>query len=156
MTKYELWTIRPYGAEFLIECNDNNKCYFSGKPVYEPYGKHVTLTYHTQTGGWTVPASQEQFARKWVEEENECEVEEPEGCGEFYLEPNGQDYILKCSDPSECDWWGKRFILLSDEEGASKAYLSVKNGGYNVKNKNLEEAEQFVNFMNNKTEQEQN
>ena len=63
----QLYTIRPYGKAFLIECSDTSKCEFYGEKVYQPT-EGLTLFYHPQTDGWIVRGSEGEEATYWVEQ----------------------------------------------------------------------------------------
>ena len=66
----QLYTIRPYGKAFLVECSDSSKCEFYGEPIHTP-SDDLTLFYHSQTGGWVVRGSEARLAKRWVKEQNE-------------------------------------------------------------------------------------
>ena len=156
----QLYTIRPYGKAHLIECSDTSKCNFYGEPIYTPM-EGLTLFFHPQTNGWVVRGSESENAKYWVEQENDyCEaaqilstfsesaVELEEDEDNFTLERYGRGYLIECSDPSGCPWWGAQYIALSDTEGAATAFWNETLGGYIVRNRDADEAEHFVHLAN--------
>lgn len=161
----QLYSIRPYGKAFLIKCSDASKCDFYGEPIHTPSDK-LTLFYHPQTDGWIVRGSEGEEAAYWVEQENdyveaarilatmgeeeapECEVELGEDEDNFTLERYGRGYLIECSDPSECPWWGEKYISLSNTEGAGTAFWNNSLEGYVVRRRDVNEAEYFVHLAN--------
>lgn len=153
-TASQLYTIRPYGKAFLIECSDSSKCEFYGEPIHMP-SDDLTLFFHPQTNGWIVRGSEGRLARRWVKEQNES-FEAAQTLAtmggsrddNFTLERYGRGYLIRCFDSTECPWWGSEYIALSDAEDAGTAFWNKKLGGYIVRNRDADEAEYFVHLAN--------
>ena len=150
----QLYTIRPYGKAFLIECTNCSMCEFYGEPIHTP-SDDLTLFFHPQTNGWIVRGSEGRLAKRWVKEENQrfeaAQTLTTMGGARddnFTLERYGRGYLIKCSNPTECPWWGSEYIALSNTEGAGTAFWNAKLGGYIVRNRDADEAEYFVHLAN--------
>lgn len=164
----QLYTIAAYGRGYIIKCTQPDVCHFYGRKyltIAEGASIKATSYWNDSQNGWIVRGSDYDRAKAFIDYLNAKAdtgapgAEEKEAAqtlatmggardDNFTLERYGRGYLIKCSDPSECPWWGAQYIALSDTEGAGTAFWNAKLGGYIVRNRDADEAEHFVHLAN--------
>lgn len=66
----------------------------------------------------------------------------------YTLQEYGRGYIIRCNNPSKCEFLGKPCIYMNDSEYGPKAYFNGPIGAWVVRRRDYNDALSFVNKLN--------
>jgi hypothetical protein len=170
-----LYTLIGYGDGYLITCADPNACDFY-EQKYLTIAKDETMErqafWNATLYGWFVRGRDVVYAKAFVDYLNqqqettaeekevanalvtmgdlddEADVELSEDEDLFTLSTYGRAYLIECHDPSQCAFYGNKYIALSDTEEPGVAFWNDRLSGWIVRPEDRDEAEYFVHQAN--------
>lgn len=166
----QLYNLTAYGRGYLITCTDPSKCSFYEQQyltIAADEEKEINVVSYWNAGqsGWVVRNRDVEYAREFVRFLNQdyAEQDAAETLASFHeeaivdleddedlytIDQYGRGYLIECNDPTKSEWWGEKYIALSESSEPGIAYWNNTLEAYIVRGRDAEEAEYFVHRAN--------